>query len=68
MKATFVMIDIIGKHPLFGRECLQQLGIDLTALLNQSTIQMHQIDPWSSEPNGFLIKYADIFKRELDLL
>ena len=29
---------------------------------------MHQVDPRSSEPNSFVIEYADIFKRELDLL
>ena len=41
---TFVVVDITGKHPLFGRDWLQQLGIDLTALVNQSAIQMHQVD------------------------
>ena len=29
---------------------------------------MHQVDPRSSERNSFVIEYADIFKRELDLL
>ena len=68
MKATFVVVDITGKHPLFGRDWLQQLGIDLTALVNQSAIQMHQVDQQLSELDSFLIEYADIFKRELGLL
>ena len=62
------MVDITGKHPLFGRDWLQQLGIDLTALVNQSAIQMHQVDQQLSEPDSFLIEYADIFERELGLL
>ena len=31
MKAIFVVVDITGKHPLFGRDWFQQPGIDLTA-------------------------------------
>ena len=63
-----MVVDITGKYPLFGRDWLQQLGIDLTALVNQSAIQMHQVDQQLSEPDSFLIEYADIFKRELGLL
>ena len=40
MKATFAVVDISGKHPLFGRDWLQQLGIDRTALVNQSAVQI----------------------------
>ena len=67
IKATFVVVDITGKHPLFGRDWLQQLAIDLSALVNQSAIQMHQVDQQLSEPDSFLIEYGDIFKRELGL-
>ena len=38
MKATFVVVDIMGKYPLFGRDLPQQLGIDLTMLVNQSAM------------------------------
>ena len=64
MKATFVVVSITGKHPLFGRDWLQLLGIDLTALVNQYAKQVHQV----SESNSLLDEYADIFKKELGLL
>ena len=68
MKATFVVVDIMGKHLLFGRDWLQQLGIDLTALVNHSAMQLHHIDQQLSESSRFLNEYADIFKKELGLL
>ena len=68
MKATFVVVDMTGKHPLFGRDWLQQLGIDLIALVNQSAMQLHHIDHQLSDSNKFLNEYADIFKKELGLL
>ena len=68
MKATFVVVDITGKHPLFGREWLQQLGIDLTALVKQSAMQLHHIDHQLSESDRVHDEYADIFKKESWLL
>ena len=62
MKATFVVVDIMGKHPLFGRDWLQQLGIDLTVLVNHSAMQLYHIDQQLSESSRFLNEYADIFK------
>ena len=66
MKPTFVVVDITGKHLLFGRDWLQQLGIDLTALVNQYAMQVHHINHQVSESNRFLAGY--IFKKELGLL
>ena len=60
MKATFVVVSITGKHPLFGRDWLQLLGIDLTALVNQYAKQVHRV----SESNSLLDEYANIFKKE----
>ena len=68
MKATFVVVDITGKHLLLGKDWLQQLGIDLTALVKQYAKQVHHINHQVSEANGFLDEYADIFKKELGLL
>ena len=68
MKATSVVVDITGKYPLFGRDWLQQLGICLTALVNQYAMQVHHINHQVSESDRFLDEYADIFKKELGLL
>ena len=59
-----MVVSITGKHPLFGRDWLQLLGIDLTALVNQYAKRVHQV----SECNSLLDEYADIFKKELGLL
>ena len=66
MKATFVVVDITGKYPLFGRDWLQQLGICLTALVNQYAMQV--TTKRQNLRNRFLDEYADIFKKELGLL
>ena len=63
-----MVVDITGKHPLFGRDWLQQLGIDLTALVNQYALQMHNSNHQLSESYRFFNEYADIFKKELGLL
>ena len=68
MEVTFVVVDITDKHLLFGKDWLQQLGIDLTTLVNQSAMQMHHVDQQSLEFSSFLNEYAEIFKRDLDLL
>ena len=68
MKATFVVVDITHKHPLFGRDWLQQLGIDLVTLVNRSAAQLHHIDHQVSESDRFLNEYADLFRKDLGLL
>ena len=68
MKATFVVVNITYKHPLFGRDWLQQLGIDLTVLMNQSTMQFHHICHQLSESGRFFYEYANLFNKDLGLL
>ena len=64
MKATFVVVDIAGKHPLFGRDWLQKLGIDLTALVNQTVMQTHHVNQLP-EITEFVNEYSE---KELGLL
>jgi len=56
--ATFIVIDITGKFPLFGRNWLQKLGIDLMVLMPQLVSSSHSIT--QTETDELLAEYSDV--------
>ena len=64
--AAFIVVDITGKFPLFGRDWLQKLGIDLMVLMPQLVSSSHSIT--QSETDVLLAEYSDVFSKKLGLL
>lgn len=66
IEATLIVVDITGKLPLFGRDWMRKLGIDLTVLMPQLVNNSNSIH--QSETNELLAEYSDVFSEELGLL
>ena len=59
IQATFIVVDIAGKFPLFGRDWMRKLGIDLTVLMPQLVSSSHSIN--QSETDELLAEYIQMF-------
>ena len=64
--AMFIVVDITEKFPLFGRDWLRKLGIDLTVLIPQLVSSSHSIT--QSETDQLLAEYSDVVSKKLRLL
>ena len=66
MDATFVVVDVSTCYPLFGRDWMLLLGLDLTVLINEAT-QIHNVEAGTgvSSPDQLFTTYADVFEDRL---
>ena len=65
--ATFIVMDVEAQCPLFGRDWMSLLGINVSSLILQAT-QVHSIVEGPSTHESLLAQYADVFKEELVVL
>ena len=65
--ATFIVVDAKAQYPLFGRNWMSLLGINVSFLILQAT-QVHSTVERPSTHNSLLAEYADVFKEKLGVL
>jgi len=67
IQATFVVVDVSTRYPLFGRDWMHLLKFDVPQLLKRATQNCKPcIGTLSSQ--SILNDYADIFREDLGLL
>ena len=59
--ATFIVVDAEAQYPLFGRDWMSLLGINVSSLILQAT-RVHSTVEGPSAHESLLAEYADEFK------
>ena len=69
VEATLVVVDVSTCYPLFGRDWMLLLGLDLTVLINEAA-QIHNVKAGTffSSPDPLFTAYADVFEDRLGVL
>ena len=64
---TLIIVDILSKHPLPGRDLLMEMGITMDTVLNQEPLETFAVrQTWGED--DIVTEYNDLFKKELSLL
>ena len=70
MKATFVVVDVPTHYPLFGRDWMLLLGLDVVTVIMEATKihYMQEETVKSSSPEQLFKEYLVVFKDQLGIL
>ena len=65
IKATFVAVDVPTHYPLFGRDWMLLLGLDVATVIMEATKihNMHE-ETVGSSPEQLFKEYLEVFKLE----
>ena len=69
IKATFVVVDVPTHYPLFGRDWMLLLGLDVATVIMEATKIHHmQEETVGSSPEQLFKEYSEVFKDQLGIL
>ena len=67
LTGTFIIVDILSKYPLLGRDLLTEMGITMDTALNQEALETFAVQQtWGAD--DIVTEYNDLFKKKLSLL